>query len=292
MDASDLVLLAVTGVLAGGVNAVAGGGSLISFPVLVATGLSPLEANITNTVSQLPGYVSIVEGYRGFLVGQGRRLRLLGIPTVLGAAAGVALLLWGGESAFEAVVPWLVLMACALLALGPRLRAALAAREGVATRPSPGLVAAVFASGAYASYFGAAAGVLLLAVLALGIIDTLQRLNAVNRTLILLANLVAAPVFMILGPIDWPSVAVLAPATLVGGAIGARVARRLNDDVLRWSVIALGVGVAIWLPLTRSRGRPALNHGSPRRARSGAPTIRGPGGRSGPRCREPGARRG
>jgi uncharacterized protein len=249
VDAPELALLAVTGVLAGGVNAVAGGGSLISFPVLVATGLSPLTANITNTVAQLPGYVSIVEGYRAHLAGQGRRLRLLGVPTVLGAAAGVTLLIQGGESAFEAVVPWLVLLACALLALGPRLRAGLAAREGVATRPSPGLVAAVFASGAYASYFGAAAGVLLLAVLALGIIDTLQRLNAVNRALILLANAVAVPVFVILGPIDWPSVAVLAPATLVGGAIGSRVARRLNDNVLRWSVIVLGVGVAIWLLL-------------------------------------------
>jgi len=249
VDAPELVLLAVTGVLAGGVNAVAGGGSLISFPVLVATGLSPLTANITNTIAQLPGYVSIVEGYRGHLRGQGRRLRLLGVPTVLGAFAGVALLWLGGESAFEAVVPWLVLLACALLALGPRLRRALATREGVSTRTSPGLVAAVFASGAYASYFGAAAGVLLLAVLALGLTDTLQRLNALNRAFILLANLVAAPALIILGPIDWPSVAVLAPATLVGGAIGARVARRLNDDVLRWSVIVLGIGVAVWLLL-------------------------------------------
>ena len=249
MDAPELVLLAATGVLAGGVNAVAGGGSLITFPVLVATGLTPLSANITNTVAQLPGYVSIVEGYRAHLRGQGRRLRLLGAPAVLVGLAGAALLLVGGESAFEAVVPWLVLLACVLLGLGPRLRAILAAREGVATRPSPGLVAAVFASGAYASYFGAAAGVLLLAVLALGIVDTLQRLNAVNRALILLANLVAAPAFIIVGPIDWPSVAVLAPATLVGGAIGARVARRLNDDVLRWSVILLGVGVAVWLLL-------------------------------------------
>jgi uncharacterized protein len=249
VDAPELVLLAATGVLAGGVNAVAGGGSLITFPVLVATGLTPLSANITNTVAQLPGYVSIVEGYRAHLRGQGRRLRLLGVPAILGALAGAALLLLGGESAFEAVVPWLVLLACVLLGLGPRLRAILAAREGVATRPSPGLVAAVFASGAYASYFGAAAGVLLLAVLALGIVDTLQRLNAVNRALILLANLVAAPAFIIVGPIDWPSVAVLAPATLVGGAIGARVARRLNDDVLRWSVILLGVGVAVWLLL-------------------------------------------
>ena len=170
------------------------------------------------------------------------------MPTVIGAFVGVALLVWGGESAFEAVVPWLVLIACALLALGPRIRAAMEARGGgVATRFSPGLLLAVFASGAYASYFGAAAGVLLLAVLALGVADRLQRLNALNRVLILVANVVAAPALILLGPVDWPSVAVLAPATLVGGAIGSRVARRLNDDVLRWSVIVLGVGVAVWL---------------------------------------------
>lgn len=247
-DASQLTILAGAGVLAGAINAVAGGGSLIAFPVLVATGLSPLTANITNTISQVPGYLSIVEGYRPDLKGQSPRVRALVVPTVIGAFVGVGLLVWGGESAFEAVVPWLVLIACALLALGPRIRTAMAARGGgVSTRLSPGLLLAVFASGAYASYFGAAAGVLLLAVLALGVADRLQRLNALNRVLILVANVVAAPALILLGPIDWPSVAVLAPATLVGGAIGSRVARRLNDDVLRWSVIALGVGVAIWL---------------------------------------------
>jgi uncharacterized membrane protein YfcA len=249
-DTSQLVLLAGAGVLAGAINAVAGGGSLIAFPVLVATGLSPLTANITNTIAQLPGYLSIVEGYRPDLVGQGPRLRTLAVPTVFGAFLGVALLLWGGESAFEAVVPWLVLLACLLLALGPRIRIAMVARGGgVATRISPLLLVSVFGAGVYASYFGAAAGVLLLAVLALGIADRLQRLNALNRAMILLANLVAAPALMLLGPVDWPSVAVLAPATLVGGAIGARVARRLNDSALRWSVIVLGVGVAVWLLL-------------------------------------------
>ncbi len=248
-DTAQLTLLAGAGVIAGAVNAVAGGGSLIAFPVLIATGLSPLTANITNTISQLPGYLSIVEGYRPDLKGQSPRIRTLVVPTVIGAFVGVALLIWGGDSAFEVVVPWLVLIACALLALGPRIRAAMNARGdgSVATRLSPGLLLAVFASGAYASYFGAAAGVLLLAVLALGIVDRLQRLNALNRVMILVANFVAAPALILLGPVDWPSVAVLAPATLVGGAIGSRVARRLNDDVLRWSVIVLGVGVAVWL---------------------------------------------
>jgi uncharacterized membrane protein YfcA len=105
----------------------------------------------------------------------------------------------------------------------------------------------VVAGAAYASYFGAAAGVLLLAILALGIHDRLQRLNALNRFLVLLANAVAVPALLLVAPVDWPSVAVLAPATLVGGAVGARLARRLSDRVLRAAVIALGLGVAVWL---------------------------------------------
>lgn len=247
MDAGEIAFLLGAGFLAGAVNAVAGGGSLLTFPALVATGMAPLTANISNTVAQLPGYVSVVEGYRRDLVGQAPRMRALAAPTILGAFAGVGLLKLGGESGFEAVVPWLVLGACILLALGPRLRAAVAERTDGGFRASPGLLAAVFASGAYASYFGAAAGVLLLAVLALGVADGLQRLNALNRALVLVANLAAAPALIVLGPVDWTAVAVIAPATLVGGAVGARVARRLRDDVLRWSVIGLGVVVAVWL---------------------------------------------
>lgn len=233
--------------MAGAVNAVAGGGSLISFPVLVATGLSPLTANVTNTVAQMPGYLSIVEGYRPDLRGQGPRIRTLALPTLVGALAGVALLALGGASTFEVVVPWLIFGACALLAAQPRLKARLERRNGARTGLSPPLILAVAAGAAYASYFGAAAGVLLLAVLAVGVSDRLQRLNALNRFLVLLANAIAVPALILVSPVDWASVAVLAPATLVGGAVGSRLARRLDDRVLRASVIVLGVGVAIWL---------------------------------------------
>ena len=171
------------------------------------------------------------------------------VPTLVGALAGVGLLALGGEDAFEAVVPWLVLGACALLAVQPRLAARLKIRTQERTGLSAPLILAVAAGAAYASYFGAAAGVLLLAVLALGISDRLQRLNALNRFLVLLANAVAVPALILVSPVDWASVAVLAPATLVGGAVGARLARRLPDRVLRASVIVLGVGVAVWLLL-------------------------------------------
>jgi len=235
------------GILAGAVNAVAGGGSLISFPVLVATGLPPLTANVTNTVAQMPGYLSIVEGYRPDLKGQAPRIRTLLAPTLVGALAGVGLLALGGDDTFEFIVPWLILGSCALLAVQPRLKATLQKRDEQRTGLSTPLLIAIVVGAAYSSYFGAAAGVLLLAILALGVSDTLQRLNALNRFLVLLANAIALPALLLVAPVDWPSVAVLAPATLVGGAVGARLARRLPDRVLRSAVIVLGVGVAIWL---------------------------------------------
>jgi uncharacterized membrane protein YfcA len=244
----DLVLLALVGVLAGGVNAVAGGGSLLTFPILVATGLSPLSANVTNTIAQLPGYVSIVGGYRQELEGQGPRLRALLPVTVAGAVLGVVALKVGGEGTFEEVVPWLVLIACGLLAVQPRLRMLLAEPRAHGG-PRPALhVAMLFAAG-YATYFGAAAGVLILVILAFGIADRLGRLNALNRALVLVANVIGAPALALVAPVDWPSVAVLAPATMIGGYVGARVARLMPDRVLRAVVIVIGVVVAVWLLL-------------------------------------------
>lgn len=239
----ELVALGGAGVIAGAVNAVAGGGSLLTFPALVATGLPPLTANVSNTIAQLPGYASVVNGYRPELVGQAPRLRRLAVPMLLGAAAGVALLAVSSDDAFEAIVPWLVLAASALLALGPRIRAALSVRDG----GGRGLTAGVFVCGVYAAYFGAAVGVILLAVLAIAIEDAMQRLNALNRALVLIANLLAAPALALLAPVDWSSVAVLAPATLVGGDVGARLVRRLDDGLLRGLVVVLGVCVAVWL---------------------------------------------
>lgn len=248
LDGSELVVVAVAGVLAGGVNAVAGGGSLLTFPVLVAAGLPALEANITNTIAQLPGYASVAHGYRRELHGQRGRLRALAPPAILGGLLGVAALKLTSEGAFEVIAPVLVLCASVLLAVQPRLSRAIAMRERAAgERLPPALLAGVFGCGVYAAYFGAAAGVVLLAVLALGLDDALQRLNALNRTLVLVANLVAVPLFAVLGPVNWTAVAVLAPSTLVGGALGARVARRLSERVLRALVVALGIAIGLWL---------------------------------------------
>ena len=133
--------------MAGAVNAVAGGGSLISFPVLVATGLPPLTANVTNTVAQMPGYLSIVEGYRPDLRGQAPRIRALLLPALVGALAGVGLLALGGDDTFEAVVPWLIIGACVLLAIQPRLKAALQERDEEATGLSTPLLLGVAGGG-------------------------------------------------------------------------------------------------------------------------------------------------
>jgi uncharacterized membrane protein YfcA len=243
----DVLILIVVGLLSGAVNAFAGGGSLISFPVLIALGLPPLTANVTNTVGQLPGYASITYGYREQLKGQRNRLVKLAVPAALGAVAGVVLLKLGGRGTFDAIVPALVLLACGLLAAGPRIRAWVEARREPSDTLSVPLILGVAAGCAYASYFGAAAGVLILAILGIGISDTLQRLNGLNRALVLLVNVVALPAFILLAPIDWGYVAALAPATLVGGYLGAKYASGLDDRILRAVVITLGIAIAIWL---------------------------------------------
>ena len=252
MSSTDLAVLALAGLVAGAVNAVAGGGSLLTFPVLVALGLPALTANVTNTFAQLPGYAAVVVGYRRELVGQGHRLRRLAPPLVAGALAGVLLLRLSSEHAFAVIVPWLVLLAVALLALQPRLRALLEQRRPALAAGGdhwPPLLVVSLLCGAYAAYFGAAVGVVLLAALALCLSDTLQRLNALNRALVLIANLVSAPLLPLLLPIDWSAVAVLAPATTAGGFAGAALARRLPDAALRASVVALGLVAALWLLL-------------------------------------------
>lgn len=246
----EIVLVAVAGVMAGAVNAVAGGGSLITFPILVATGLPALTANISNTIAQCPGYASVAYGYRHQLRDQGARIRRFVPFALVGGAVGILALKAGSAATFRAIVPALILVACGLLAAGPALRRRIERRHDGGGPPAVVLDLAVVATGAYISYFGAAAGVLLLAVLALLITDTLQRLNALNRFIVLAVNAPTAVILGILGPVDWVAVAVLAPTTLIGGSLGVVVARRLSDRVLRIAVISIGVGVAAYLIAT------------------------------------------
>jgi uncharacterized membrane protein YfcA len=243
-----VALLAVAGVGAGAVNAAAGGGSLLSFPALIATGLSPLQANVTNLVALVPGYLAGTGGYRHELRGQGARLRALSLTGGVGAAAGTAILLKTPSGVFDAVVPFLVLLACALLAVQPLLRAAVIRHQGhEGNAPAPVLHAAIGLACVYGGYFGAGVGIIILAILGALIDEHLQRLNALKGALSFVVQLVAAVGVGVFGPVHWASAGVVAVASVAGGYAGATLARRLDPAVLRWGIVTFGVAVAVWL---------------------------------------------
>jgi uncharacterized membrane protein YfcA len=251
LDAGDVALLAGTGFIAGAINAAAGGGSLLSFPALLAVGYPALDANVTNTVALCPGYLGGVVGYRAELAGQRDRAARRGVAVALGAIGGAALLAISSKGLFRAIVPVLVLAACGLLAAQPWVSRWLERRGSEPQAHGGGamLAAAVFA-GAYGAYFGAALGVMLLALLGTLLSDSLQRLNALKGLLSLIANWLAAAFFIAFAPVHWAAVAALAPTSLLGGRVGVVVARRLPDAVLRALVVVFGTGVAVYLLVT------------------------------------------
>jgi uncharacterized protein len=244
----DAGLLLGAGLVAGAVNAVAGGGSLITFPTLVATGLSPVVANVTNSLAVCPGYFASVAGSRRDLVGQRSRAARLVPAAVLGALAGAALLLLTPARAFEVVVPFLVLAASALLAFQTRIQRIVGHPAHISPRRQGiTLQLLTFVGAVYGGYFGGALGVILVAVLALVIDEPLRRVSAMKNVLSAIVGVTGALAFALFGPVDWISVAVLAPATVLGGYAGARVARRLPGGVLRWCIVAFGVAVGLVL---------------------------------------------
>lgn len=252
IDASPaaLVFLLVAGLLAGGINAVAGGGSLLVFPALLAVGFPPLAANVTNSVAQWPGYLGIVAGARKDLRGQrGRILRTSAVAAV-GSAVGCVLLLVLPGEVFDAVVPVLVLLASVVLALGPWLKRWIGTPHAGAPDRNLGLLPSVFLAAVYGGYFGGALGVVLVATLSLCVGDELRRVNALKGLLSLVIATVTVAVFAFGAPVDWLAVALLAPTTLIGGYLGAKLARRLPENVLRWAVVVLGIGVAAYLFLS------------------------------------------
>ncbi len=246
----QLAFLLVAGVVSGAVNAVAGGGSLLVFPALLAVGFPPLAANVTNSVAQWPGYVGILLGARHELPGQGRRVALTSTVAVFGSAVGCVLLLVLPGSVFDAVVPALVLLASALLGLQPFLKRWIGAPEPGRPDRTLLLLPAIFLAAIYGGYFGGALGVILIATLSLCAADQLKRLNATKAVLSLVIATVTVVIFALRAPVDWTAVALLAPTTLVGGYVGARLARRLPENVLRAAVVALGLGVGVYLLVT------------------------------------------
>ena len=246
MSLGEIALLGGAGFLAGAVNAVAGGGSLISFPALLAVGQPAVTANVTNAVAVVPGYLGGTIGYRRELQGQRRRAVGLAATSIVGAVCGAILLLVSSEKLFKAIVPFLVLFSAALLAAQP-LMSKLTRGPRRGGEHTVRLHAMNFGAAVYGGYFGAGLGIMLLAVLGLSIDDELQRLNALKGLLSLVIGLVAAAYFAIFGPVQWDAAAVMAVTSLGGGQAGVVLARRLDDRVLRWVVVAFGTAVGIAL---------------------------------------------
>ncbi|HEY8769340.1 MAG TPA: sulfite exporter TauE/SafE family protein [Thermoleophilaceae bacterium] len=249
MSLGEIALLGGAGFLAGAVNAVAGGGSLISFPALLAVGQPAVTANVTNAVAVVPGYLGGTIGYRRELQGQRRRAVGLAATSIVGAVCGAILLLVSSEKLFKAIVPFLVLFSAALLAAQP-LMSKLTRGPRRGGEHTVRLHAMNFGAAVYGGYFGAGLGIMLLAVLGLSIDDELQRLNALKGLLSLVIGLVAAAYFAIFGPVQWDAAAVMAVTSLGGGQAGVVLARRLDDRVLRWVVVAFGTAVGIALFFT------------------------------------------
>jgi uncharacterized membrane protein YfcA len=242
---SDMLFLAGAGLVAGIVNALAGGGSLISFPALLALGIPSVTATVTNTVALWPGYLGSVLGYRKELTGQRRRAVSLGATSAMGAVLGSLLLLVTPEGVFDSLVPVLVGLASVALLLQPQLKRMAARNADAEGRGSSRLVyPGVFLGGVYGAYFTGGMGVLLLGILGVFVHDHLQRVNAVRSVLSLTISTVAMVAFALFGPVSWNAVAVMAVASLAGGLLGTRVARMLSPAVLRGVIVAFGLTVS------------------------------------------------
>jgi hypothetical protein len=237
----------IAGIAAGTVNTVVGSGTLITFPVLLGVGYTPVVANVSNTVGLVPGSASGALGYRRELASQRHRLMPLGVASLLGGITGAVLLLSLPASAFKAIVPVFIAIALVLIMLQPRLSRALADRARRAGRTRDGhrpgrvAIAGVFASGIYGGYFGAAQGILLLAILNLSLDDDLQRLNALKVVLAGIVNLVAGVLFVLVADIAWLPAALIAGGSLLGGVLGARYGRRLPPPALRAAILIVGI---------------------------------------------------
>jgi uncharacterized membrane protein YfcA len=243
----DYVFIALASVGAGLVNAVAGGGTLITFPVLTAVGVPAVPANVTNTVALCPGFLGATIAQRDALAGQRGRLLVLVPVGVVGGVAGGVLLLSTNEETFRGVIPFLLLMASALLASQDWLKSWLVRwrwrhEHG---QTSPARVAGPLLLGAvYGGYFGAGLGVMMLAVFGLMLDDSLTRLNALKSLLAMVINVAAALFFLFSGEVVWPVAAVMAVGALAGGALGGRFAAGVRPETLRWVVVAIGLTAA------------------------------------------------
>lgn len=257
MNLLDHVFAAAGGFAAGGVNALAGGGTLISFPILVAIGLPPVSANVTNTVALSPGYLGGAIAQRGAIEAQRDRVRRLALAAALGGLVGSILIVLTSDDAFEKLIPILLLVATVLLATQDRIRKVL--RIGAPPAADAGAAAATTRTHAdptwlavpigivsvYGGYFGAGLGIMLLAVLGIFIHEPLDRLNALKQVMSFVINTTAAVFFLASGKVYWSIAGVMAVASLLGGSVGGRLAGKVKPKQLRSIVVTIGFVVAV-----------------------------------------------
>ncbi|MEU9052048.1 sulfite exporter TauE/SafE family protein [Streptomyces sp. NPDC048384] len=250
----ELLAILGAGLAAGAVNAVVGSGTLISFPVLLATGLPPVTATVSNALGLIPGSISGAIGYREELRGQRRRLLKWGAGAVLGGFSGAALLLTLPASAFERIVPVLVGLALVLVVLQPLISGKVSsrrARKGKPARPDGGplLLVGLTLASVYGGYFAAAQGIIYVALMGMLLDDSLQRLTGAKNVLVAVVNSVAALFFLVAAEFDWTAVGLLAIGSAAGGLLGARTGRRLRPSVLRAFIVVVGTVAIVQLVL-------------------------------------------
>jgi uncharacterized membrane protein YfcA len=246
-DLPSLAVATLAAIAAGAVNALAGGGTLITFPTLTAIGLPVVDANVTNTIAVAPGHLGATLAQSRDLTGQRGRLRRLAPAALAGGLVGGLLLLSTSERLFRQLVPWLILLASALLAVQEPVRAWLLRRLARGGRVSHEALAsaAVFVASVYGGYFGAGLSVIVLAALGLLVEDSLTRLNAAKQAVGFASNTAAAILFLFSGHVHWLLAGVMAVGAVAGGAVGGRLAGRVRPATLRAIVVSIGVVVGI-----------------------------------------------
>src|SRR3990172_400995 len=243
----DFLLAALAAIAAGIFNALAGGGTLITFPMLTFLGIPAIPANVTNTVALCPGYFGGTLAQRNDLRGQKNRLWIIVPASIVGGVVGGFLLLQTGEKLFRELVPYLILLASGLLAIQDPVRAWLLRRMGAGRGASLEKIAwlPVGLASVYGGYFGAGLSVIVLSALGLTLEDTLTRLNALKQAVAFTVNVAAAVFFLFSGQVVWSAALVMAVGALIGGTLGGKLAGRVKPAALRWIVVTIGVIVAV-----------------------------------------------
>ncbi|THV22213.1 sulfite exporter TauE/SafE family protein [Peteryoungia ipomoeae] len=247
MSIAMILLLIASGFLSGAVNAIAGGGTFLTFGALTLVGLPPISANATSSITQFPGYITSTWAYRDQFGGLWRGALVLAIISIIGAICGSLFLISLSNPAFRSMVPWLLLGATAIFAAGPKLRPK---TQGQSHPASPLGIAMQGATSFYGGFFGAGMGIMMLASLGLASGGDYHRLNALKNFLSIVIAAVAIVIFASAGAISWLHAAIMIPAVAIGGYAGVAMAKKVPQAILRWMVVAAGLGLAVYYFVT------------------------------------------